>query len=224
MSRILLIEDRTPRQKRFFNETKIDIESYSDILENAIDEGYQKIFDELQNDTFDFDEYSIIISHQSAFGDENTSLISKLEKYCHDTNKTLVLFSGGIDPNYYLKDDDFELLEVNSKIFYSQNLKIFLEDFRSGNFQPLILSYGNRWRLNILLYVLESLNVYLEMMKKDKVLYTAFLRDNPEMKTMETLNIALYKPLIKKRKISKVEILTFKESVLKYINESLLYE
>ncbi len=224
MSRILLIEDRTSRQKRFFNETKIDIESYGDILDNAVDEDYQKILNELQNDTFDFDAYSIIISHKSAFGDDNTSLVSKLEKYCHDTKKTLVLFSGGIDANYYLKDDDFELLEVNSKVFYSQNLKIFLEDFRNGNFQPLTLSYGNRWKLNILLNVLESLNVYLEKMEKEKVLYTVFLRDNPDMKTMETLDMDLYKPLIKERKISKVEILTFKESVLKYINESLLYE
>ena len=224
MSRILLIEDRTSRQKRFFNETKIDIESYGDILDNAIDEGYQKILDELQNDTFDFDVYSIIISHKSAFGDNNTSLVSKLEKYCHDTQKTLVLFSGGIDANYYLKDEDFELLEVNSKIFYSQNLKIFLEDFRSRNFQPLILSYGNRWRLNILLNVLERLNVYLESMENDRVLYTAFRRDNPDIKMMETLNIALYKPQIKVHEISKVEILALKESVLKYINESLLHE
>ncbi len=224
MSRILLIENRTLRQKRFFNETRIEIESYGDILENAIDEGYQKILDELQKDTFDFDVYSIIVSHKSAFDDYDTSLISKLEKYCQDTQKTLVLFSGGIDANYYLKDDDFELLEVNSKVFYSQNLKIFLEDFRNGNFQPLTLSYGNRWKLNILLNVLESLNVYLEKMEKEKVLYTVFLRDNPDMKTMETLDMAFYEPLIEDRKISKVEMLKFKESVLKYINESLLYE
>jgi len=224
MSRILLIEDRSLRQKKFFNETKIDIESYSDILDNAIDEKYQKILDELQKDTCNFDEYSIIISHKSAFGDENTRLISKLEKYCHNNHKTLVLFSGGIDTNYYLKDDEFELLEVNSKIFYSQNLKTFLEDFRNGNFQPLILSYGNRWKLNILLNILEKLNKYLGEMKKEKVLYKAFLRDNPDIQTIETLNINLYEPLVQERKISIVEIEKFKNSVLKYINESLLHE
>ncbi len=224
MSRILLIEDRTSRQKRFFNETKIDIESYGDILENAIEDGYQKILNELQNDTFDFDAYSIIISHKSAFGDKNTSLISKLEKYCHDTHKTLVLFSGGIDANYYLNDDDFEFLEVNSKTFYSQNLKIFLEDYRNGNLNPLILSYGNKWKLNILLNILERLNKYLGEIKKEKVLYSTFLRDNPDIKTIETLNIDLYKPLLEERKISTVEIIKFKNSVLHYINESLLHE
>ena len=148
MKKILIIEDRTKRQHEFITETKINLNDaiYENILDNKTDDKYLDIFANLKNDTFDFDDYSVIISHKSAFENENSVILSKLETYCKNNNKILVLFSGGIDTNYYLKDDEYEHIELNSKTLYSENIKLFLEDFKDGNLNPLILCYGNRWK------------------------------------------------------------------------------
>ena len=189
-----------------------------------IDEKYKKLLEEFKANTNDLDKYSTIICHKSAFGDDNTSIIARLEKYCQNNNKTLVFFSGGIDTNYYLKDDDFELLEVNSKVFYSPTLEMFLNDFRLGKPHALILSYGDKWKVNILLNTLEKLNIYIGITKKEKVLYSAFMRDNKEIEKVKTLNIELYEFVVDKNRIDLKEIVKYRDSVLNYINESLYYE
>ena len=126
MKKILLIEDRKERQQLFINETDIDLNKYKDILDNAIDEKYDEIFYKLKANTFDFENYSTIISHKSAFDKDNSAMIEKLKDYCKTRKKTLVFFSGGIDENYYNRSE-YELILINSKTFYSQNIKLFLE-------------------------------------------------------------------------------------------------
>lgn len=223
MKKILLIEDRTQRQQLFMNETKINLDLYSDIIDNCINDKYNNLLEELKNDSFSLDNYSIIISHKSAFGDDNSIIVSKLKKYCENTNKVLVFFSGGIDANYYLKDEKFELIELNSKTLYSQNLQIFLDDFRNENLHPLILTYGDKWKLNILLNILERLNIFIEKTEKDKVLYSTFIRDNPDIELLETLNIELYKIKTEDRKVYIKEIVKLKNSIDYYIEEDLKY-
>ena len=226
MDKILLIEDRFERQKRFMDETKIDLYSseITSILDNIVGESYIKIFNDLKNDTYNFDKYAIIILHKSAFDTYNTSIIAKLERYCHESSKVLVLFSGGIDANYYLKDENFELIELNSKTFYSHNLQIFLEDFKNNNLHPLILCYGDKWKLNILLNILETLNLYIDTTNKDKILYKTFMRDNPDIPLLNTLNVPLQAPTSDSAKICIKEIINFRDNILEYINKSLLNE
>jgi len=226
MSKILLIEDRTERQQRFITETNINLNDdvYTSILDNKIGDNYLNLFEQLKNDTFNFDNYSIIISHKSAFEGENSIILSKLETYCKKNKKVLVLFSGGIDANYYLKDDEYEHIELNSRTLYSENIKLFLEDFKDANLNPLILCYGDRWKLNILLNILEKLTLFIAKMTNKPVLYSAFLRDNPDIMIIDTLNLDIYSPVIESRKITKDEILKLKDSMLNYIDESMKYE
>ena len=44
MKKILLIEDRHTRQKRFSLETGINLENYSDVLDNYIEDDYNAFF------------------------------------------------------------------------------------------------------------------------------------------------------------------------------------
>ena len=78
MKKILLIEDRTPRQKLFSDETKIVLKQYIDILDNCIEDRYQDIVDNLNSDDTILNQYDIIISHKSAFKEQNSKTISKL--------------------------------------------------------------------------------------------------------------------------------------------------
>lgn len=191
MKKILLIEDRTIRQKQFIDDMQMNLNNYSDVLDNCIDEQYENILKELKVDDFNFNNYSMIISHESAFGDDNSFIISKLEKYCKNNKKILVLFSGGIDTNYYLKDEEFELIKINSKTFYSENLKLFLEEFRKGNFEPLILTYGDKWKLNILLNVLEKINCFVKTNNDEFIYFDDFI-DGCAIKSIDIVKEDIY--------------------------------
>jgi hypothetical protein len=146
MKKILLIEDRAKRQERFMDDTGIDLSKYSDILDNETDKNYYEL---ILNEGINLSQYDIIISHKSIGG--NSKVIDKLKEHCKKTNTPLILFSGGISANYYNDDDNFIEMEINSKTFYSQNLEIFLKAVKSENENILMLAYGKRWELNILL-------------------------------------------------------------------------
>jgi len=153
MKKILLIEDRSDRQKQFENKTKIELELYDDILDNMINKKYNDTFIKLKNNDFDFKEYDVIISHKSAFEDKNVTILKNIETHCRDNKKIFILFSGGVDSNYYLEEDGYIYMELSSQKLYSQNIELFLEDFRDGNINPLILSYDIKWKVNILLNI-----------------------------------------------------------------------
>jgi len=218
MRKILLIEDRSQRQKLFGNENGIDFALYDDILENAIDEKYRILLDELKNDTFNFDNYSLIIAHKSAFEDNNISILKKIENHCKENKKTLVLFSGGIEGNYYHDENDYISIEITSKTLYSQNIKLFLEDFRLGNNNPLILSYGEDWKINILLNSLEKINYLLENNEKESIFYKRFVEDS-KIELVEDLDLQLYQAILEGRKISKNEIIKVRDSIFSKIKE-----
>ena len=226
MIKVLLIEDRKKRQEEFINQTGINLNDsiYSSILDNMVDDKYLDIFKQLKSDILDFDDYSVIISHKSAFENENSEILSKLEIYCQNNNKVLVLFSGGIDTNYYFKNEEHEHIELNSKTLYSENIKLFLEDCRDDNLNPLMLCYGDKWKLNILLNILEKLTYFISNMKKDSALHNVFLRDNPDIDKLDSLKLNIYSPIIESRKITQEEITKLKDSILDYIKMSTKYE
>ncbi len=132
MKKILLIEDRVTRQEFFLEEMEINLEDYSNILDNMIDDDYEELKEQILHDSFNFEKYDFIISHKSAFENDNALIISKLQNYAKESEKTLIFFSGGISVNYY-NNSEFEFLELNSKTFYSNNLKLFLDSVRLGN-------------------------------------------------------------------------------------------
>ena len=161
MKKVLLIEDRYKRQQLFRKQTGIKLEKYSDILDNCIEDKYNAFLNEILLSEFDLTSYDIIITHKSAFGEDNDVILKTLTEHCKKYTKPLVLFSGGIVGNYYNREV-YEVLELNSKTFYSQNLTLFLDAIKEENENLLMLPYGRQWQLNIILNVIESLNLYID--------------------------------------------------------------
>ena len=218
MRKILLIEDRATRQEQFSNQTKIDLNSYKNILDNIINEKYDNIILKLKENTFDFEEYEVIICHKSAFKDDNITILKNIERYCKDNHKVFILFSGGIDGNYYLEEDNYIFMELNSQLLYSQNIELFLEDFRDGNINPLILSYGAKWKINILLNILEKINLILDSEPRESILYKRF-KSNSDIELIEKLDIDIYQVSLDGRKISKDEMKKLRDSILESIKK-----
>jgi len=222
MKKILLIEDRKERQQLFMNATNIDLGRYDDILENAVDKKYDEIFDKLKNDSFDFENYSIIISHKSAFDKDNSVIIEKLKSYCNTHKKPLVFFSGGIDENYYNKSE-YEFVLINSKTFYSQNITLFLEAYKDENENILILPYGKKWKLNIALNVLEELNKFLQENSEDDIDYDDFTQA-VDIHLLGEIDFEYKVAKNEYEEISKSQIEELKTKLYHYIKMSAIYE
>jgi len=161
MKKIALIEDRYTRQLGFLEQNEIELDAYEDVLSNFIEDGAQNLIEQIVHNTFDLQEYAIIICHKSVvYEDKNTIILSNLRNYCKKHSKTLILFSGGISVNYY-DTTDFELLELNSKIFYSKNLVLFLQAVQNGTEDIMMLCYGEHWKQNIVANILEETNLFI---------------------------------------------------------------
>ena len=219
--KILLIEDRQARQQIFINKTHIELESYMDILDNKIGEMYNEIHVALQNDTYDLSEYSVIITHKSAFGDNNAATLSKLESHCKAHDKPLVYFSGGIDVSYYNKSEN-EVIALSSELFYSNNLKLFLENCRTGKINLLTLIYGEKWELNIQLNVLAKINLFIENWTKEQIIMKRFISETA-YDLLADMDIDLYEPAIVNNKIEKSEISKIAQSLENHIKEVVYY-
>ena len=179
--KILLIEDRADRQRKF---TKIDFSKYP-MVDNKIGDDYKAIEKAFNEERFELNDYDVIISHRSAFGENNSKVLSKLKAFCKENKKQLILFSGGISVSFYTTTP-FEFLSINSKELYGDNLELFLEDAKKNNdTNLLLLAYGKNWELNILLNTLEKINMFLVKYEKS-ITYNRFKVDT-KYKTIEKL-------------------------------------
>ncbi|MBD3842280.1 MAG: hypothetical protein IE909_10415 [Campylobacterales bacterium] len=161
MKKIMLIDDRTERQEKFCKETGINLDEYSDILDNFTANDYEKLLEDFKSNDFSIiEKYEVIITHRSAFGDLNYLVNSKFKELCKQKNKSIVFFSGGIS-SISIKNSPFEHLLLNSKKFYSNNLKLFLELSKNNKPNLLVLAFGENWKINLLLNSLEKINVYI---------------------------------------------------------------
>ncbi len=205
--KILLIEDRETRQKRF---TKIDFSKY-EIIDNKICDRYKEIEKEFNEERFELDKYDVIISHRSAFGENNSKVLSKLNAFCKENKKKLILFSGGISVPFYTTTA-FEFLSINSKELYGNNLELFLEDAQKNNDSNLLLlAYGKNWELNILLNTLETINMFLVENNNNNFDYDDFQEDT-KYKTIEKLiNFEEYNNDFSKEDIEKIKVKIFQK-------------
>jgi len=226
MKKILLIEDRYKRQEMFQEDLEIDLKNYNDILDNVIYDKYDEVFELLKNGEFDFSVYGIVITHKSAFGDDNTKVLTYIENQCKKNSIPLVYFSGGIDANYYQKEDKFELFEINSKTLYSNNLLLFLEIYRKEGLKPGVLIYGLQWDINILCKMLQKLNIYIEQLIDESQLESFFYEDNPYIQKIlyKMKDIKLHKPIPQNDEISKKEMKKLLKSMQQYIEKRVIYE
>ncbi len=220
MSKILLIEDKRYRQDKFVQESGFDFAHYESILINKLGEEAKEVARAFATtgEIEDAQAYSAILSHKSLFEEE---IASKLEHYCRSTGKILVWFSGGIDANYYSKEEGYELLEINVTTLYSKNLELFLEDFKQGNNNPLILSYGKMWRVNIALNALEDLTYFMQEIEKEEVLTKKFYRENLYIEQLYKMHLLTQDTMPQEKRITKTEMLTIKKALKKFIGHEL---
>jgi len=217
MKKILLIEDRSIRQQFFTKDLDIDLNGYSDILDNCINELYLELELQLKNGTFNFDEYDYIISHKSAFGQNNSKLLERLKGFCKLNKKTLILFSGGISSNYY-DESEFKILELNSKTFYSKNLKMFLEAIKNDEENILMLCYGRRWKQNIVSNIIETINIFIDRNDSEDIDYVEFTK-YVDVKTLVTIKDNIYTVKIEDGWIFLEEIRKLRDSLYKYLQK-----
>ena len=217
----ILIEDRKERQNLFIKEFKFDLNGYEDVLYNATDKKYEKIYEELKKENYHFlNDYDVIISHKSAFEGDNSSIIFRLENFAKNNNKKLIFFSGGIDTVYYYKENEFEHLELNSMIFYSKNLKMFLDELKNNKLHILILAYGKKWKVNIFIEVLDKLAYFIEIKNKDKFLFRNFSK-RIELEKLKEFGFDFS---FDKKEITKNEMIELKYKLAEYIEEMVKYE
>ncbi|CAA6802562.1 MAG: Unknown protein [uncultured Sulfurovum sp.] len=215
MKKILLIEDVITRQNSFMNERDFTLNAYEDILENAIGKKYQEIALALKDNSFNFDKYSIIMAHKSAFENDVGVIIDRLKAYCKKENKALVLFSGGTQ-NYY--DNTYnDYLELETKYFYSDNLKLFLDAHKEDNANILMLSYGEKWIVNAVLNILEKVNLFLNTNDDEDILYDEF-KNFTEVDKLKNIDYDFYDMVIDDGWIDdKKEIVKQRDDILTYI-------
>lgn len=151
--KIAIIEDRIGRLEQY---AEFDLKSC-----NAVSIISGSEFDSLNlalnaKDTNALDQYDCIASHRSALSNEIRDII---KEYCKSKNKPLIFFSGGITSSVF-KDIDFPFLHINSKDFYSSNLKLFIANCEGNNaINLLILQFGKRWKLSLLLNLRNNIAV-----------------------------------------------------------------
>jgi len=214
MKKIALIEDRYPRQNHFLDQNSIDLNEYEKVLENFVEEKASNLLEQISNDSFDLSNFEIIICHKSV--ENNTVILGNLKNYCKKNNKTLVLFSGGISVNYY-DNSEFELLELNSKTFYSQNLVLFLEALKTGNEDILMLCYGEYWKQNIVANVLEKTNRLINKIE-EKVVYMKF-SNFVDLAKLAKIEHKFYELQIENNRTTITEIENFRDSLLSYFKK-----
>lgn len=153
--KIAIIEDRIARLEQY---TDFELKKCKSV---TIITGLE--FDELlgslkSNVTKPLDQYECIASHRSALSNEVRDAI---KEYCRIKRKPLIFFSGGITSSV-LKDLDFPFLHINSKEFYSENLKMFIEACEESNrVNLLVLQFGKKWKLSLLLNLRNNIAVAL---------------------------------------------------------------
>jgi len=110
------------------------------------------VLDRFMNDASIFSQYTTIIIHASIYRSETREIL--FNKLKESKDKNIVIFSG--DSTFSLIDNK---LTLSAESLYSGNLEIFLHE---KNKNLLVLGFGKKWKLNILLNILEKLNFFIE--------------------------------------------------------------
>lgn len=181
--KIAIIEDRIGRLEQY---TDFELKNCKSVV---IITGLE--FDNLivflrSNDTKPLDQYECIASHRSALSNE---VRDTLKEYCRKNKKPLIFFSGGITSSV-LKDVEFPFLHINSKEFYSENLKLFIEACEEQNtVNLLLLQFGKKWKLSLLLNLRNNIAVSLNKQELKAKLQDVEIDDSELIKRVRDLQI-----------------------------------
>jgi len=143
--KIAIVEDRIGRMEQFI---EFDIKKCKEIT-IITGSDFDNLINSLKAKNTDIlEQYDCFASHRSALTNE---IRDTIKEYCKDKKKPLIFFSGGITSSVF-KDIDFPFLHINSKDFYSSNLKLFIDNSKTNTcVNLLILQFGKRWKLSLLL-------------------------------------------------------------------------
>ncbi|MBP3193998.1 hypothetical protein [Natronogracilivirga saccharolytica] len=167
MEEIVLIEDRPERMAHLCNKKGLNLEEFEQ-LRIFTKKEIESLEKNLESNNFKMlDGYKIVMTHQSAWSQVK---LSSLKDFCKRTNKPLVIFSGNGSPSHFhLTDPPILTIEVDK--FYSPRLTLFIEHFlKNGIPNLLLLQYGNKWKLNLLMEARNNLSVFLSKNKGIKTL------------------------------------------------------
>lgn len=150
--KILLLEDRLERQRQYLEPIGINLSNYE----------YVDVQTTL-SDLLKLEDYAVFIIHQSAINESNKKILLNIKSQ----SKPIVIFSGGIYTTYRNIIGKSEHLYLNSRILYSENLHLFLNEIGNKNINLLLLAYGKKWEFNNILNVLEKVNTYINKGNKE---------------------------------------------------------
>lgn len=183
MMKIAIIEDRIARLEQY---TDFDLKkSKSVTIITGIE--FDNLIDSLKSsDTSKLDQYECIATHRSALSNQ---VRDTLKEYCRKNKKQLIFFSGGITSSI-LKDVEFPFLHINSKEFYSENLKLFIEACEEQNtLNLLLLQFGKKWKLSLLLNLRNNIAVSLNKQELKAKLQDVEIDDSELIKRVRDLQI-----------------------------------
>lgn len=162
--KILLIEDRVKRQNNFLSSLNKNLNTYKNILNNFVEKDYEDFIHKFDSKyKKELTKYEFIFVHRSAFGEQNSYILENIREECSKSKKKLIFFSGGITTKFY-SNEKHEFLCLNSKEFYSENFILFLEKILLNEKVELLeLAYGNYWKANQCLKILEKMHNFLSI-------------------------------------------------------------
>lgn len=163
MSRMIIIDDRIVRQKNYL--TSFDINIYNDVVENCVSDRFtelQESFKDKQKISEVLSAYDVVAIHRSAFDD---STRTDIDDFLKTTSKKKVLFSGGISSSSLVGN----VLNINSKDFYSENLKLFCEMLNTSIYHLSVLQFGERWILSLILSFREQVIIKYNLFKEKSI-------------------------------------------------------
>lgn len=161
MKQVILIENRTDRQKHYLPNQEADVDTLNALsfLKNSIGDDCKKNLKQIdENDLTFLSPYDLIIIHRSALAElPSGNATVRISNYASKSNKDLILYSGAIT-NFYYSETNGKYLLISSKDFYSNNLIPFLYSYANGNSKALVeMVFGHNWKLNYYLKFRELL-------------------------------------------------------------------
>lgn len=201
MKKTILIEDRVFRQKNYLGNNLNKLMNFDNLRNISGGEGFTIIKEQFLSDDYTLiNDYDVLMIHRSAF---DTDIRNKIISTIGETNKDLILFSGGVSGCSFTNIKRAQLLVINVDQFYGSNLFLYLQN---GCTNLLELAFGENWRLSVLLEAHDRLSFYIKDYSSPKPLTRIesdieindwikndYFRELKGMIAAEDLKLVLYK-------------------------------
>lgn len=208
MKKVLLLEDKIQRDS--LKQANINFSKFTNLEAKFGEDACSQFLNDLEY----LNSFDVIIVHASIRCVENQNIIQEIKKHCSEKDKTLVIFSGGGDIGHFKNNT----LEVTAKSLYT-NLPAFLSHYPDSS-HALMLAYGEKWSINIMLNIIEKLNIFIEDNKDDLTEdYDDFEDDFDLIRLRSIIGIDEYTSKISKNKNSNQ---TIGMSQIKLIKDNLV--